>query len=298
MTAFVRLARPRDWASSKLPFLAAAALLLDVSPERTLLVLATLVPWAAFGYGLNEICDQAQDVQAGKSSRALGLGRGVLGAYLAITATAAFALSLLWSSGVAVAAALALAVSYSAPPLRLKERGAVGVVAGAAAQWALPVLAVASTVPLTAMSLAAVALAFVVGVRWLLVHQAHDADADRRTGARTFGAARSQLPLRPVLAVELVLLATVLVTLGADAAPALLALLPTVAWRRPRPLLERLDGYVDAPLSTYYFCLLPAFLAFAHRSPASLVLGVLVLAAGTPAILGALPRGQLAAARP
>jgi 4-hydroxybenzoate polyprenyltransferase len=296
VTAFARLSRPRDWAFSKLPFVAAAALLLDVSPERTLLVLATLVPWAAFGYGLNEACDRRQDERAGRASRARRLSSSAILLFLAVTATAAVALSLLWSNGIVVAAGLLLAAAYSASPVRLKERGGLGVVAGAAAQWVLPVLALAhgaAAIPLLLLS-------FAVGVRWMLVHQAADAGVDRRAGVRTYGAATAHIGtvLRCTFAAELALLGLVFATLGARAVPALVALLPTLAWRRAVPLADRLETFVDSPLSLYYFCLLPALLAFAVRSPASYALGAAVLILGTPAVLGALPRTQLAHARP
>jgi len=295
VTAFVRLGRPRDWAFSKLPFVAAAALLLGVSPERTLLVLATLVPWAAFGYSLNEACDRVQDERAGRANRATALSTTGIAVFLGVTATAAVASSLLWSNGIVVVAGLLLAAAYSAPPVRLKERGALGVVAGAAAQWMLPVLAIADGVT----SIPVVLLSFAVGVRWMLVHQAGDAAADRRAGVRTYGAASTHVGtvLRCTFAAELALLAFAFATLGTRAVPAIVALLSALAWRRAVPLVERLEGFADAPLAVYYFCLLPAFLAFAVRSPASFTLGAAVLILGTPALVGALPRAQLAVAR-
>jgi len=272
VAALARLSRWRDWSHSKLPFVAAAGLLAGTSPSRILLVLATLVPWAAFGYGLNEIADRTTDARA---NAARSLAPAVQGVYLAATAAAALALSLLWSNGLVVAGGLALAVAYSAPPLRLKERGALGVAAGAAAQWLLPVLAATDRATVLVLS-------FALGVRWMLVHQLHDADADRDAGVRTFGAAHANLPrlIAAIFALEVVALFGAL--LDARSLAGLVALAPSLLWPRERTLRERLTGYVDAPLAVYYFCLLPTFLAFEQPQPATYVLGLIAVALGAP----------------
>jgi 4-hydroxybenzoate polyprenyltransferase len=302
--SLVGLSRWREWAHSKLPFVAATALLLDVTPERALLILSSLVPWAAFGYALNALVDRAQDARAGKPVPAVGTGQA--GCFLAVAGTAALLSSLLWSNGAIVAAGLVVAVAYSAPPLRLKERGAVGVLTGAAAQWMLPVLAVAIAAPdgvPVAQPVALVALALVVGVRWMLVHQRQDADADRRASVRTFGAASDRLAdlLVRCFALEVALLACVLAAGGARTAPAAAALLPSLAWPRTRSMRERLQGYVDAPLSAYYFCLLPLAAGLVELSPASAGLGLATAVIGAPALIGAvrtsLPRPRPVPAR-
>ena len=268
----LRLTRWRDWSHSKLPFVAGAALLAGAPTDQILLALPTIALWAAFGYGLNEIADRGQD---DRHNHAAGLGRKRLALYLLATAAGALGSSLLWSNGVVVALGLALTVAYSAPPLRLKERGVAGVVSGAAAQWVLPVLAVAGARPVAV-------LAFVLGVRWMIVHQLHDAEHDRRANVRTFGAGDVDMErlLVFVFALEVVTLGVVLALSGS--ATALVALAPSVLWPRERAVGERLQSFVDPPLGVYYFCLLSAFLAFERESAAAVVLGVLVFVLGAP----------------
>jgi 4-hydroxybenzoate polyprenyltransferase len=293
---WVRLSRWREWAHSKVPFTAAAALLLGFSPERTLLVLLTVVLWAAFGYGINEIADRTHDARAGRTSRATALGRAPLAAFLLGTAVLAVGSSLLWSEGLAVpvvvAAGLALAVAYSVPPVRLKERGAAGVVAGGAAQWTAPILVLAIASP-GAEGASLVALSVALGIRWLLVHQLQDAAADRRAQVRTFVSGKADVGslLPGIFALELALLVVVLAvawprSASATAALAGWVLVSELVWPRERQLRERLTSYDDAPLAAYYFCLLPASLAFQNFAPTSVVLGLLVVALGSPSLVG------------
>jgi hypothetical protein len=273
--ALVRLSRPRDWLHSKLPFVAAAGLLAGAPTSRILLVLATLVPWAAFGYGLNEMADRVWDERAERANGAAPLAGRLKTMYLLVTGGSTFALSLLWSNGLLVASGLALAAAYSARPLRLKERGLLGVAAGAVAQWVLPVVAVTSRPSV-------IVLSFLLGIRWMLVHQLHDAAADRRAGVHTFGAAAPNLRRIIVVVFSLEVVALFVALAATQSPAALVALVPSVLWPRERPLRERLTGYVDAPLAVYYFCLLPAFLAFERATPAAFALGALVLVLGAP----------------
>ena len=64
----LRLARWADWGPSKLPFLAAATVLLasSLDPATMIAVAATVATGAAFGFALNEVADQEPDLKAGK----------------------------------------------------------------------------------------------------------------------------------------------------------------------------------------------------------------------------------------
>jgi 4-hydroxybenzoate polyprenyltransferase len=290
---WLRLTRWREWAQSKLPYIAATALLLapsDVATPRLLAMIGTVVPWAAFGYGINDIADRYADERAAKQNRAAVLSEESCALFLLLTAGAAFGLSLLWAADwvgpTLVLTGLALAAAYSLPPLRLKERGLVGVVAPAAAQWLLPVLALSAAErdgwkDPAAWSLGLVGLS--IGVRWMGVHQLQDMAADRKAGLRTY--ALDGGPIQSLIAgafwSELAFLGTGLTLSWPRSAPALLAL---VCWtfvaempRRRESFRMRLQTYDAAPLSEYYFLLLPGSLALGGRLQPFVSLGLAAL---------------------
>src|SRR5207253_9500628 len=117
--------------------------------------------------------------------------------FLVLTAGGSLGVSFLWAADAAapalVTAGLALATAYSVPPLRFKERAAAGLVAGAAAQWSVPVLA-ASAVELGSLTRAATwspaVLGLAIGIRWMAIHQLQDTVFDHRAGVRTYAFAR------------------------------------------------------------------------------------------------------------
>lgn len=298
-TRWVCLARWPDWSTSKLPYLGASTLLLasqQASAVSVLGILGTVIFWAAFGYGINEVADRGCDLRAGKPNRAAVLSPLSWALFLTLTAITAGGLSLLWAADsaapVLVGVGLLLAVAYSLPPLRLKERGVLGLVAGAASQWVLPVLAIAAAQPRgwhrpEAWGLALLGLA--IGTRWMAIHQFQDAEADRRAGVRTYvslGGKVWRVLLGAFLA-EVAFLAASLVLMWPHSFPALLALAFWVgqqAMLRPRgePLRQKLQGYDHAPLAEYYFLLLPAALALARglSSPSFLMIAAVFVALG------------------
>jgi len=301
LVQWVRLSRWREWAQSKLPFIGGAALLLAEPETSALLVLAiigTVALRAAFGYAINDVADRAQDERAGKPNRAASLSRLSWGTFLVLTAGGALGLSLVWAADAAgpalVLAGLALAAAYSVRPFRLKERAAVGLAAGAAAQWALPVLAASAVEPRGWLRPEAWALAFLglaIGVRWLAIHQRQDAVDDRRAGVRTYASSRGDVE-RLILGAfmcELALLAATFAITWPRSLPAAVALsvwvLASALLRSRRESLRtRLMGYDDAPLAGYYFLVFPVTLALSRplSSPASFAVAALLLALGSP----------------
>jgi len=292
------LARWPDWSTSKLPFLGAAALLLapaEASGGQMLAIIGTILCWAAFGYAINDVADMACDRLAGKSNRAADVSPLLRTLFLGLTASTALALSVVWSvnwTGPAfVVIALLLAGAYSLPPVRLKERGAIGLVAGAAAQWVLPVLAIANIESggwkrPAAWSLALLGLA--IGIRWMAIHQLHDTMADHQAGVRTYASTGGQVwpVLLGAFLSEVVLLTVALVVTWPVSAPAWAALAFWIVQQAFRPrgesMREKLQGYDHAPLAEFYFFLLPVALAFARglSSPEFMVLAGLFVAVG------------------
>src|SRR5258706_35279 len=286
---WAQLARWPDWSTSKLPFVGAVALLLappDSTAIQVLAIIGTVLCWAAFGYCVNDVADRGCDLRAGKFNRAANVSSLSWSLFLVLTAGGSVALSLFWGGDLAAPAfvlgGLVLAVAYSLPPLRLKERGVLGLAAGAASQWVLPVLAISAAQARgwsrpAAWCIALLGLA--IGVRWMAIHQLQDMIADRRAGVRTYASRGG--PVWPVLlgafSAEVVLLAGALVLTWPRSLPAAVALAFWIGQQillRPggEPMREKLQGYDHAPLAEYYFLLLPAALALsrARSTPAFL----------------------------
>jgi 4-hydroxybenzoate polyprenyltransferase len=188
-----------EWYASKVPFVwtscATAALVSPLTDSAILLKTAAVILFTClcgtFGYLANDYADRECDRLAGKPSRSsewtgktvrrvmVGLGMGSLVALaLAATTPAAAAAGL---------ATVALAALYSLSPVRLKERGAVGVWSGAAAQRTLPVLvAFAALGELGGVAWALAGAAQLAGMRSMVVHQVADSANDRRSGISTY----------------------------------------------------------------------------------------------------------------
>jgi 4-hydroxybenzoate polyprenyltransferase len=292
---------------------------LDFMRDVALFLLFSLTG-TAYGYLVNDLADVELDRQAGKPNAFHGMSRArgglVVAAVLGImilcglpfVRQAGFApLWIIW---------VLTATSYSLPPLRLKERGALGLIATIAAQQPLP----------AAMSFAALghphaggALVFIAyitlrGVSSDVGHQMRDRERDEAAGANTFAVRRGRAAIARLyglsLELESLLLGAVLLALMLDLPPlrlggwslapawplllAYLALLPLTAgraWRR----LERgewVDPYDESPQGPprdllhlvhhpFPTVLLPLYLAFwltVHYWPNALfVLGLALL---------------------
>jgi 4-hydroxybenzoate polyprenyltransferase len=302
-TDWIQLARWRHWFQSKLPFITAGALLLapaHASPLRIIAMMITVAMWAAFGYGINDVADKDADDRAGKPNRAVHLSQASSIAFLMLTSGGALAMCRLWAADAAaislLVAGLVLAAAYSIGPVRLKGRGAWGLIAAAAAQWSVPILAVSAAQPAgwqrpAAWSLSVLGLA--IGLRWMAVHQLHDAAADRRTGVRTYAASGSDIwpVIIATFGLELGALALVLFVNWPLSQHALFALGCWALWRVvlrfPRGSFRaRLQGYAEAPLAEYYFLMAPVALALGRASSSSgfVLIAVLLLLLGAPHI--------------
>jgi glycosyltransferase involved in cell wall biosynthesis len=216
MSAVLRAARASEWWDYKLaPVLGtgyATAYMTGTSvadAAGTLaLVLLALIPGALYVSVLNDLTDRESDQLAGKPNRLAGRASGRWWATVAATVAAGAAIAwLAWRDDPAAlflyAGAWIAFGLYSAPPARLKGRGAAGVVADAAGAHLFPHLfAVAAVLDASGRGLggalpAAVAVwALAHGVRGALWHQLRDADADARSGLHTLARARPELARR------------------------------------------------------------------------------------------------------
>jgi 4-hydroxybenzoate polyprenyltransferase len=275
---FVALSRWREWLDSKLPLILLAVVVLVPDTAGVMQIVGAILAtalWLAFGYGVNEISDRRCDEAAGKANHADGLPAAALVGFTLLTGGGAIGLSVLtypFYAGVAwTSAGLIIAATYSLPPVRWKERGLIGLIAGAAAQRTLPVLAIATGflgghIDRLTWLLAAHALA--VGLRWMVVHQWQDRQADQKASVRTFIADghSPQTMIMTIFGCEIALVAAFIVASERYGAVTCLVLAAYVIQQRflccsDEGLQSRLLGYRRAPLAEIYGVLWPLAVA-------------------------------------
>jgi 4-hydroxybenzoate polyprenyltransferase len=244
--------RTADWWASKIPPLLAVAyagfLLGDIPapialPALLRLLLAILAV-AGYGYVLNDVFDIDEDRRRGKANRVATLKRWQQAALLLLLASLALAPLVRGpfstvSTFLAVMN-LALPMLYSIPPIRLKERGILGLIADAMGVHVVPALFFAVSIAgLSERSggwrmpgfIAATGFwALVAGLRGIIVHQMVDRRSDLDAGVKTFAGgidprtARNVL-VRIIFPAELLAL-SILLLMIVPAAPILIGVIP------------------------------------------------------------------------
>jgi 4-hydroxybenzoate polyprenyltransferase len=196
------LVRPRAWWFNKVP-LSILLVLLLIDGERLtyqiFMVVAAVVAIvccvANYGYALNELFDLDEDRRGGRDNMAATVSRARMWSIIVLSAGGAMALAALLA-GVAgsalTAGELLLPLAYSIPPLRVKERGWLGVLADAAAAHLYPAMLALvvvrhwSTRPDAALFVVAVAIwSLATGLRGILSHQLQNEGHDRATNLCT-----------------------------------------------------------------------------------------------------------------
>lgn len=154
-------------------------------------VFVSILAFGAFGYAVNSYSDRVVDQDAGKSNpfscMSLSAARIWIGALLFVGLVPA--LWLFRARGDVVLllmSAYALAALYSLPPVRFKERGFAGLLVSSAAQRTFPAIIVFQALGAWDMvAILLVAVSLLIGVRYMVAHQIHDAEADIQAGVST-----------------------------------------------------------------------------------------------------------------
>lgn len=160
-------------------------------------LLISLTVVAIYAHLLNDLSDQDEDLIAGKSNGLLGRSKS----FKIIAITSCLFPGIL-AIGVLIKLPLALAIyisnllifmAYSIPPIRLKQRGILGVLADATGAHLLPNLF--SVVWIAHVSEQKIPLPWIIlvgiwslatGLRGIIWHQIKDIENDRLTGVNTF----------------------------------------------------------------------------------------------------------------
>jgi ABC-type multidrug transport system fused ATPase/permease subunit len=162
-----------------------------------LLSLCTIIGFASFGYLMNDLFDIRQDMLAGKKNFLAGKPLPFIVLFFLFSLTFIFLpWILLPSDGFSfslIAFQLVLFLIYSIPPLRLKERSLAGLIVDALYAHAAPPILAAYTFSLAAHRVLPgfelvllFAWQFTSGMRNILMHQAEDMSADRKSNSRNF----------------------------------------------------------------------------------------------------------------
>ena len=257
------------WASKIAPLLAVTFLALIIEPLAVsealgrggaMLWSACLLATAA--YVVNDWYDREVDRAIGKESTVMAM-RGPVVAALHVTLVVVAALpwlllGLSTTAWVAFAAIVILPLVYSAPPLRWKTRGGLGVVADASLAHLAPTtfalaafgaLDLDDRVAPTLVAVAALVWSGAVGLRAIISHEIVDLESDRIAGVETWvgriGVERATgIGTWAVFPVELAALGCVVVALAAFTAVPLVLLAATAA----AMALARFAGAWVAPM--------------------------------------------------
>ena len=209
---FFRAIRFSEWGSTKLfecimvLFLADQERVGYLHPADLAPALGFVGSYLAIGYFVNDLSDLSADRKVGKDREIHHMtqrGKLVLGLVLCgINILSLYFMrqqhALLFLAGV-ISSYLAM-LGYSLPPLRLKERGLLGVITAAAAQRTLPAAVLASTIETIPFSVPLyLALLTVNGLRWILIHQTLDLENDGAAGINTYAIQKSARKLRSLM---------------------------------------------------------------------------------------------------
>jgi 4-hydroxybenzoate polyprenyltransferase len=163
----------------------------------------------AFGYLVNDLSDKELDKQQGKPNAfqnisvktaamyiLLTLGVGLAAAIPFLTRPWFAALWLIW---------ILLAIFYSLPPMRLKERGLIGLIVTIAAQQTLPVAILFATFGelFSWGALIFILFATIRGGSSDVSHQMRDLASDAKVGAKTFAVVAGSKTVHRIYATSL-----------------------------------------------------------------------------------------------
>jgi UbiA prenyltransferase family len=212
------LVRFGNWWAQKLPpllFVAYVELIRrQASPRASLATIGVLLLCvscvAAYGHVVNDWCDIADDERAGKPNAMRDLRpaqRAALCLGCVVVSFTALVPWPVWPVWAILALNYAWPTLYSVPPVRLKERGLLGVLTDAAGSHITPTafaFALAGAIaggPGDPLLLAAVLCwATALGLKGILYHQIADKANDERAGVVTFATARDASALSAALA--------------------------------------------------------------------------------------------------
>jgi 4-hydroxybenzoate polyprenyltransferase len=188
--------RLKDWYASKVPLILSLGLFLLTTQSEKGATLAKIIGFLlyymclmTFGYGANDWLDYESDTLAQKRTLQ---NRPVLHVRLLILLVLfSVGLRLIptsnWMDKAAAIGIFLLAFLYSAPPVRLKERGILGLITSSLVQLALPALLFITVFrEKNITTFIIIGWYFLIGLRWVMIHQIEDFSNDQKSNTKTF----------------------------------------------------------------------------------------------------------------
>ncbi|HBY57704.1 MAG TPA: hypothetical protein DEG96_07605 [Candidatus Atribacteria bacterium] len=298
------IARWREWNTSKLPliflvFYYLIAINKDFSYTSLLSFLnfvAFVCLYASFGYMINDFSDREVDKKAGKPKAIAQISPRVAKLVLFSIFLLGVLISLpFWLHNtdflILLIAMYLISTFYSLPPVRFKERYWMGIIVASITQRVFPALLCFVIYNYFGWdSLLFLLLFFIIGIRWIIVHQIKDYKNDLKANVKTFITSIGILKgtrylLKYVIPLEIVFLAIILIyaiikipLMGFFVGVCLLityllGLRTTKEWLLNSVLVE------ESFLSSFYFFYLPLSLTIiiSFFSPKFLILAVFQL---------------------
>ena len=189
----------------------ASAFLLRVSIISLLplvfLVLVALAACAAYVSVVNDFTDRADDMASGKTNRLVGKSSSFIRSVIAFCILSGLAVAFYWRHDplllLLYSASWIAFTLYSFPPVRLKQRSGLGVLADACGAHVFPTLLAVAAVyrwtqqPFDLIWLVSIGVwSFSFGVRGILWHQLSDLHHDESINLRTFARAHKRESLQ------------------------------------------------------------------------------------------------------
>lgn len=198
LRSILSIFRLQHWANTKIPLLIGSMCSMCVignivSDHATVIILVTVLfssLFLSFGYFVNDLADRRSDALSGKYRESWRISFPVaIILSIFLLALGSMLLTILGGSNVVVYISLfgyMLALFYSSPPVRFKTRSFSGPIVAAFAQWVFPFIALCFASQLIGPSFFLMAFAlFILGIRWIMVHQIRDIKADNKAHVMT-----------------------------------------------------------------------------------------------------------------
>lgn len=280
--------RTDDWLDSKVPFMLAIALIFSLYSHCNSSCLKTYYTVAAFflyismflafSYVINDFTDMQIDKKAGKQKVMYRLPKPIVVVSMAFIFFLGIIpmLCITQEKAIFVGYSLVLYLTGAAYSvhwlLRFKERGLIGLIECSVAQRCLPLVALFFLYNIDVASFSVmIALSFINGLRYILIHQAVDYENDIKTGVRTFvsqGHNKYRSFIISAFILECILFLGIFIRLGMDYLWVLAAalfyvifekIIATVVTRYMN--VDLFCTFVAVPLEALYNCVFPLTIA-------------------------------------
>ena len=277
----VQYIRLRDWYDSKVPFVLCYLWCiylhnsLSITTERFAAVFIGGALFTglflAFGYMINDYADRTVDAMAGKDKLMHHMsGSAIALSFVIVIAAGIFPILIVsnfsFLVGGTLIATYLIGAAYSMPPFRFKEKGVYGLIISSFAQRCMPVIVLSFLIRQEwSFTILFIVTSFIIGLRYILIHQIIDLENDRLSGVRTFASDHLKQVVFGVFVVffiELILLGIIIVYVDSPILWGIVCLSAITEWTQCR-MVTRFMGqrvmttFCNVPLEGFENLMLP-----------------------------------------